>query len=226
MFERVLIIAAHPDDDILGCGGFISKFSSTSAIKVIFLCEGSSVRFLPDMIDDINKASRLRSESALAALNFLGVFDVEFYNLPCGSLDQIPLSEVNKLVESAICDFSPSVVLTHSHTDSNQDHTRLYDSCVIATRPGLNSVQALLSFEVLSSTEWGFKSTFIPNVFISLDRRDLNNKIREMSFYTDEIRPYPFPRSRKGIYTLASYRGIQSGCNFSEAYHASRMVYL
>ena len=100
--NRILIIAAHPDDDILGCGGYISKYSKQDSIRVAFIAEGSSCRFNDDKDKVVKEEINNRNQFGLNALKILGVNDVEFYNLKCGSLDQIPILTINKIIENEI----------------------------------------------------------------------------------------------------------------------------
>lgn len=222
-FKKALIIASHPDDDILGCGGLISKFKEHVEFKVIFIAEGSTCRF--DDCDDpeAKKEVSKRNGFAISALNFLGVSNYFFYNLPCGKLDQIPQLTINKIIEKEIKDFKPDAVFTHSNSDSNKDHHKVYDSTIIATRPGCG-VDFVFSYEVLSSTEWGFGKTFSPNVFFSLNKNNLKDKWKALQFYESEIKEYPYPRSEEGINTLAKYRGLQSGNAYAEAFTLVRGI--
>lgn len=217
MEGKVLIIAAHPDDDILGCGGIISRYKGVSDFKVIFISEGSSCRFNNHESKEAKIEIKKRNKMAIKALNFLAVKEYSFYNLPCGRLDQIPQIEINKIIENEIKLFKPKTVFTHSLADSNKDHHKVLDSTIIATRPG-SGVKEVMSYEVLSSTEWGFLKSFKPNVFFKLEKKNIDDKCKAFEFYTTEIKKYPYPRSTDSIKILAKMRGIQSGNNYSEAF--------
>jgi LmbE family N-acetylglucosaminyl deacetylase len=221
--NKALIIAAHPDDDILGCGGIISKLSPNTQFKVVFIAEGSTCRFNNPKCSEALNALNKRNKHALMALEFLKVKNYSFYNLPCGKLDQVSQLEINKIIESEIKSFSPDTVFTHSNCDSNKDHHKVYDATIIATRPG-SGVKNVLSYEVLSSTEWGFDKVFTPNIFYPLSQKDINNKWEALKFYETEIKKFPYPRSKRGIQSLASYRGMQSGNEYAEAYKLIRGV--
>ncbi len=225
MKKNILIIAAHPDDDILGCGGFISKYRAKSNIKVVFIAEGSSCRFL-DLNKNIEKIQRtieVRNNFAVDALKVLGVKKISFYDLPCGRLDSIPVIEINKIIESELSMFKPDVVLTHAEHDTNNDHRIVFRSTLMATRPGkFKSLKTLLSFEVLSSTEWNFSKAFAPNHFESLSLKHLSLKWKALECFKSEIEEYPHPRSEKGLKTLAQFRGIQSGFKYAEAFKIIR----
>jgi len=223
--KRVLVIAAHPDDEILGCGGLISKYQSRGVIfKIVFIGEGSTCRFEDPLCEEGLMAIRQRNSSAIKALNSLKIEDTEFNNLPCGRLDQIPIIIINKIIELAIKSFMPDTVLTHSPYDANNDHKIVFSATIMATRPGAkNYVNTLMSYEVLSSSEWAYVDTFTPNYFEELTEKNVESKWQALSLYDTEIKSYPFPRSSEGVKALAMIRGMQSGFKFAEAFHLIRM---
>lgn len=224
--KRILVIAAHPDDELLGCGGTIAKLlSKDCAIKVLFIGEGSSCRFDDPTCNDAQEAILKRNQCAKDALDSLGVSDYEFNDLPCGRLDQTPIIEINKIIERSIKSFNPDTVFTHYHGDSNNDHKIVYKSTLMATRPcGENIVKRVLCYEVLSSSEWSFREPFIPNYFISLQEHEIEAKWQALLFYKGEMRSYPFPRSWDGVKALAINRGTQSGNNYAEAFYLIREI--
>ena len=221
---KILVFAAHPDDDILGCGGMIAKRVKEGAtVRVEFIAEGTSCRFDDPNDPLIEKQLKARTLSGIKSLESLGVDSYDFHNLPCGRLDQIPQIAINKIMETAIIDFEPEIVFTHSSTDTNMDH-RIVNLCtLVAARPTTNkSIKKIYSYEILSSTEWRFDCVFRPNYFLSLDQSHLSAKIKAFSFYTSEVQEYPHPRSFLGIETLARYRGMQCGTDLAEAYSLIR----
>ncbi len=224
--HRVLIIASHPDDEVLGCGGLISKLKKRDCdFFVLFLGEGSTCRF--DNISDKEalEAIKHRESCAMKALEFLDIKNYFFNRFPCGRFDTIPIIEVNKLIEKHIEEFKPDTVFTHSLNDANSDHRISFQSTIMSTRPGaLNSVRSVYSYEILSSSEWNFSSSFLPNFFLELAEEDLKSKIEAMKFYDTETKPYPFPRSNEGIETQAMMRGMQGGFKFAEAFQLIRML--
>ena len=222
---KVLIIAAHPDDDILGCGGYLSKYSQQKEIKVVFIAEGTTCRYKSEEIDGdaACEALRLRTESSVKSLELLGVSDVEFYDLPCGRLDQESILEINQILEKEINGFQPELILTHAEHDVNNDHRIVYRSVQMATRPGsLCCVGKIMSFEVLSSTEWNYVKPFEPNHYELLIEEEVQRKWEALACYGSEIREFPHPRSRLGVETLARYRGMQVGMQYAEAYKIIR----
>ena len=218
----VLIVVAHPDDEVLGCGGLIAKYSHCIDFHVLFLCEGSTCRFSDPCSPEALSAVESRNDCAIKSLTYLGVKTWKFINLPCGKLDQTPLLQINKEIESRISDVKPFMLITHSECDANQDHIKTLNSCLISTRPYSCPVKAIISCEILSSTEWGFIKSFQPNLCCELSEAHITKKYQALSMYSSEIVPYPFPRSQLGVETLARFRGMQFGYHYGESYQLIR----
>lgn len=225
--NKVLIVAAHPDDDILGCAGLMSKYRNKVEFKVIFIAEGSSCRYNFNQINNIKvkKVIENRNSFGIKALKLLGVEDYQFYNLPCGRLDQVPIIEINKIIEKEIESFKPDTLFTHSFEDVNNDHLIVHRATQMATRPKVYNFlgqsrfpERVYTYEVLSSSEWRFTHTFSPNYFESLSIDDVKNKWLALSEYESEISDFPYPRSEDGIFSLAKYRGLQTGFDYAEAF--------
>ena len=225
-FKKFLIVVAHPDDDILGCGGTLRKLSRLKKdIRVIFIAEGSSCRFknYKKFKKKINETINQREKYAKKALLDLGLNNSCFYNLVSGKLNKYPIIEIAKIIEDEITKFKPEVLITHSNYDVNLDHRTVYQACLQSTRPtNQNKIKALLSFEVLSSTEWKYNKIFEPNLFINIEK-EIKFKIKAMKRYKTEMNNFPHPRSVTGINTLAKYRGIQSQNKFAEAFKIIRL---
>jgi LmbE family N-acetylglucosaminyl deacetylase len=222
--RRVLVIAAHPDDEVLGCGATISKYSRQGVqFMVLFIAEGSSCRYADPVCSESVAAIAARTQQAVNALYLLGVKDYHFNDLPCGRLDQVPIIEINKVIEQSIRKFDPDTVLTHSAFDANNDHRIVFRATIMATRPGTqNRVARLLSYEVLSSSEWAFGEAFTPTSFEQIEEQDLANKWKALSAYETEVKAFPFPRSEKGVRAQAMSRGMQIGVSLAEAFYLIR----
>jgi LmbE family N-acetylglucosaminyl deacetylase len=222
-FGKTLVVVAHPDDETLGCGGLIAKLSEQGEqIRVIFIAEGSSCRYktlTKQAKDDIS----YRTQCAIEAVNILGVSSYKFYNLPCGRLGDEPLIDIAKIIEKEILDYKPTTVLTHCQNDVHNDHKIIYSAVVQATRPVGRIVKNLLSFEILSSTEWCYKETFKPNVFVDISLK-FNTKINAMHCYSTEQPKSPHSRSDKTIKSLAILRGSQSGVEYAEGFEMIRSL--
>ena len=222
--NRVLVIAAHPDDEVLGCGATISKYSRQGVqFMVLFIAEGSSCRYADPKCAESIATIAARTQQAINALTLLGVKDYQFNDLPCGRLDQAPIIEINKVIEQAIRKFDPDTILTHSALDANNDHRLVCRATIMATRPGpQNRVARLLSYEVLSSSEWAFGEAFAPTSFEQINEQDLNLKWQALAAYETEVKAYPFPRSEQGVRAQAMIRGMQAGAPLAEAFYMIR----
>lgn len=225
--NRILVIAAHPDDDILGCGGYIAKHRGSKTFRVIFIAEGTTCRYSHDAIgsDEVIRDTEVRTESAKQALETLGVNDYSFYDLPCGRLDTVPIIDINKIIESEIAQFKPDTIFTHNAHDNNNDHRIVFRAVSMATRPGAQChVPNLLSFEIQSSTEWNFDHAFGPDYFEVLGSEDIAMKWKSLACYSTEVREYPHPRSAEGVEALVKIRGMQAGVSYAEAFKIVRMI--
>ena len=222
--KRIMILAAHPDDEVLGCGGIISKYRNQKVdFKIVFIGEGSSCRFDDPLNFLALDAIKQRELAALSAMKILGVDDYEFHNMPCGRFNQIPIIEINKIIERAIVNFCPDTILMHSLYDANNDHKIVFKSAIMATRPSIqNKILKLLTYEVPSSSEWAYSASFMPNIFEQLQSEDMQRKWQALLCYQTEIKPFPFPRSQEGLKTFAMMRGMQSGFQFAEAFQLIR----
>jgi len=227
--ERILIVAAHPDDEVLGCGGFIAKYAQTGTpIRVRFLGEGITARYLPE---DFNKDSvkfeiDQRNKNAIKALNILGVSEenIFFSHRYCCRFDQIPLIDLVKEIEIAIHDFKPTLLLSHAAHDANIDHCITHKALLSAIRPiNLNFLKKIMTFEVLSSTEWNPTHPFQPNCFYDITDF-IDSKINALAAYDDEMRSPPHSRSEQVLKSLASYRGAQCGVMYAEAFQLIRSL--
>jgi len=221
--EKILIIAAHPDDEAIGCGGYIAKKSSQNAeIKAIFLTNGVSARD-----DSCKKDINLRKKSLEESSKILGIKEFSILNFPDNQLDAIPLINVIKEVEKVIIKFRPEIILTHHIGDLNIDHQITHKATITACRPiNGKSVKQILSFEVLSSTEWQSSSSseqFIPNYFVNITDF-IDKKISSLKSYQEELRKSPHSRSLEAIKALAKLRGETSGYKYAESFKIIRQL--
>ena len=228
MKKKILIIAAHPDDEILGCGGYLSKYKNESIFKVIFLAEGSSCRFKKKDHDKsvvLNEIQK-RKKQAIKALARFNVNKVKFYDNKCGELNNVSQVFLNKIIEKEILEFNPNIILTHSENDLNLDHRVVFNSVIVGCRPIKKTYkpEKIYSFEVRSSSEWKITKNFTPNHYIKLSKKNILDKWGALKIYSNEIKKLPHPRSLFGINTLANYRGLQIGEEFAEAYKLIRSI--
>ncbi|WP_163350679.1 PIG-L deacetylase family protein [Desulfovibrio sp. JC010] len=217
MNEKALIVAAHPDDEVLGCGATIARHVAKGDVcRIVILGGGLRARGAIDS----EQLGLLRKQSKEAAA-VLGVEELEHYDFPDNAMDTVSLLEIIKVIEKQIELFAPSVIYTHFQGDLNVDHSITSRATVTAARPFAgSSVKEVWSYEVLSSTEWNFQNisdSFHPQLFV--DVKDfMAQKIRAMKCYTSELQEYPAPRSVEMIENLAARRGTQSGCHAAEAF--------
>ena len=221
--KKVLIVAAHPDDEILGCGGIMSKYKNKIEFKVLFLGEGSSSRISENKPQKILDAIYERRECAIRALKKFNIDQCHFHNLACGKFDKYEQLDINQIIEKHIDQFKPNTVLTHSSGDVNSDHIISYKSVLASTRPlKKRYVENVITFEVLSSTHWNYTNVFQPNYFENLNHKNIKEKVEGFEIYESEVHKFPHPRSEEGIISLAKFRGSQSHQSYSEAFQIIR----
>jgi len=226
MTQSILVLAAHPDDEVLGCGGTIAKLADEgAAVHVAFLADGVFSRAGEEQAQQRELASR--RAAAQKSCDILGVKSVSFGDLPDNRLDTIPLLEITQAVEALIAKHQPKMVFTHHAGDVNVDHRRLHEAVVTACRPQHgHPVKTLLCFEVPSSTAWqlpGSAPAFTPNWFVDISIT-LVRKMTALEAYADELRAWPHPRSLQGIEHLAHWRGATVGVDAAEAFMLGRQL--
>lgn len=222
---KILVVAAHPDDEVLGCGGTVARFVAEGAtVRILVLGEGVTSRD-----ESRNRQKRSKELSGLqgqlrAACAVIGVKGVSTHDFPDNRFDTVPFLDIVKTVEKVKEKVRPDIVFTHYMDDLNIDHRITYDAVMTAVRPLPNeTVKEVYSFEILSSTGWRYRAPFAANVFFDISKT-LGAKIRAMEQYKGELRDYPHPRSKEGIETSARYWGMMSGARFAEAFQVVRLV--
>ncbi len=219
---NILVIAAHADDEVLGCGGTIAKYKDQGAtVNVALLADGVSSRS-NSSDDDL----RIRNNAARDANKILGVDQVLLGEFPDNRMDSIDLLHIVQHVEGLINEFKPDVILTHHSNDLNIDHCIVNQAVSTACRPQNNCpVKSILFFEVPSSTEWQINSldAFSPNFFEDVTDY-MHKKIKALEIYSMEMREWPHPRSIKGVTHLAKWRGATIGVDTAETFVVGRIV--
>jgi len=215
IFEgKVAIVAAHPDDEVIGMGGTIKKLiNKGSLVSVLFLSDGVSSR------SSIRETIESRKVSSLKSLESLGCSDVEFLDFPDNKLDTVPLLELCKKIESHLSARNTDIVFTHYPYDLNVDHRLTCEATLVACRPiPTSSVKQLLYFETVSSTNWRFgEKNFSPNIYIDITT-EFNDKNLALNYYSTELNEFPSFRSLDGIASLAILRGATVGFEKAEAF--------
>lgn len=226
--NRVLVVAAHPDDEVLGCGGTIARHADAGdQVQVLIVAEGATSRQ--------EQRDRLQADDELSALvqaaqkagSILGAAGVEILDLPDNRLDSLDRLDLIKRLEQRIDRHQPQVVYVHHAGDVNVDHRRLHEAVVTACRPTPNHpVRRLLSFEVASSSEWqppGSGPAFQPNWFVDISGQ-WRRKREALVAYASEMRPWPHARSLEALEHLARWRGAQVGVEAAEAFFLLRQL--
>ena len=225
--NQVLVVAAHPDDEMLGCAGTLAKLKSKGAeVTILLLGEGPTAR----ESHDSERVAESRSEAMISAQQaafVLGINDVRFGGLPDNKFDTIPLLSIIQLIERVKQETMPDLVLTHHAGDLNLDHQLAHRAALTAFRPlpGEKAV-TILSFEVLSSTEYTTANSlppFLPNLYVDISDF-LDKKQKALQAYASEMRPWPHPRSHEAVEHLAKLRGCECGVDAAEAVMLCRGV--
>ncbi len=225
---RILVVAAHPDDEMLGCGAAMAKWTAQGhAVSVAILGEGATSRYaaradgLPAEVSDLQRA-------ALAAARVVGVTDVSFHGLPDNRFDELPLLDIVKTVERRVAELGPHRVVTHHGSDLNVDHRATFEAVLTATRPKPgHPVKEVLAFEVASSTDWGFQAiepVFRANYFEDVSDT-IATKLAALGCYPTEMCAFPHPRSLETVAAMARRWGSVVGCAAAEAFQLVRAVH-
>ena len=220
---KILVIAPHPDDEVLGCGGTIAKH--VSAGGEVYLCMVTRV-YPPDWSE--NEIPR-RKQEVLKANEILGIKKTYFLDFPTVRLDTIPLKELVDSISRVVSEVKPEVVYIPHRGDVNKDHCLVFDAAMVATRPKPHSpVRRVLCYETLSETDWAppsAQNAFIPNAYMDISET-LETKLKAMSEYKSELKDFPHPRSLEAISALAKVRGSSIGIRAAEAFMLVREVWI
>jgi LmbE family N-acetylglucosaminyl deacetylase len=224
---RVLVVAAHPDDEVLGCGATIARLVSEGhEVRITIMGEGVTSRSAAREDADASAVAAL-AERARDAVAILGASEVRLHGLPDNRFDSLDLLDVVKLVEADVAAFEPPVIFTHHGGDLNIDHVIVHRAVLTATRPLAGSpVRDVCAFEVPSATEWAFQRfepTLRPNFFVDV-AATLETKLAAMEVYDSEARPFPHPRSPEALRAIAARWGSVSGQQAAEAFEIVRAV--
>ena len=223
--SRILVVAAHPDDEVLGVGGSVIKHvEKGDVVSAIILGEGISARY--DKPHDAPRAKLKKIKVRIKqAGQILGYSDIQHLDMPDNRLDSVDFLEVIKIIEKQINEFLPEIVYTHFEGDLNIDHSITAKAVLTACRPtGHSTVKKILLFDTASATGWGFQSnTFSPTVFNNISDYT-KKKMDAISVYDSEVFDYPHPRSIKALKARASYWGSQSGFKYAEPFQLVRQL--
>ena len=213
--SRVLVVAAHPDDELLGIGGTILKHTLRGdTVRAIIMCEGESLRYTKDV------GQRRATEEAA---DILGIEKIYRLDYPDQKLDTYTLTDLISPLEKISEEFRPDTIYCQSACDANRDHKILFEAALIAFRPIDAWVKEFYTFYTVSSTEWGYPRSFVPDTWIDISDV-LENKIKAFECYTSEVRAYPHPRSSEALKNEAHFWGNQCCMDAAEVLMTVRRI--
>jgi LmbE family N-acetylglucosaminyl deacetylase len=220
--KRVLVIAPHPDDEVLGCGGIIKRLTDSGIrVTVLVASRGKEKLYSEERILNVRK-------QALEAHRILGVRNTVFFDYPAPELDLVSISELSSSISKIITREKPDTVFLPHHGDIHHDHRAIFNAGLVASRPVNDcSVKYVFCYETLSESEWAppfGAEVFIPQMFVNITK-EFSHKIDAMRCYTSQIRNFPNPRSEKSIEALANFRGSTVGIDYAEAFMVIRIIH-
>lgn len=221
--SRILVVAPHPDDEVLGAGGTIARLTHEGhEVIVVIVTRGDSAMFDPDVIEQ-------GCEEARHAHALLGVQRTVFMEgFPAALLDTIPHSHLNEALRELLCDIKPHILFIPFNGDIHLDHRLVFESVLVAARPnGAQRIQAIYSYETLSETNWNaapLTPGFCPNTYSDIAAY-LEAKLEAMSVYRSQLKPFPHERSLEAIRALARLRGATVGLEAAEAFVLIRSIH-
>ena len=223
----VLVVAAHPDDEVLGCGGAMARHAARGdAVHILILGEGAMARHATRTKGARSEIEQLR-RAAHRAARVVGARQLVLESFPDNRFDTVPLLDLIKAIERVKASVGPEIVYTHHGGDVNIDHRRVHEAVLTACRPRpRESVKRLLAFEVLSSTEWAHTvgtGAFRPDWYVDISKT-LGKKLAACRAYRQEFRSFPHPRSLEAVETLARQRGVTAGLRRAEAFMTIRHI--
>lgn len=224
---KTMVIAAHPDDEILGCGGTIAKMTGEGReVYISIMGEGITSRYDNRARANQDEINRLKIAS-LRAAEIVGVKKVIFHGLPDNRFDTVPFLDIVKLIEADIAELKPQVIFTQHGGDLNIDHGITFKATITATRPVCSCpVKHLYAYEVPSSTEWSFQQIyppFKPNLFVDISDT-IESKIQAMKEYQDEVQAFPHPRSPESLRAISKRWGSAVSVENAEAFEIIRSI--
>ncbi|MBX1886705.1 PIG-L deacetylase family protein [Campylobacter peloridis] len=221
MKNKILIIAAHPDDEVLGCFGTTARLIKEGyEAYTLILGEGKTSR----NENNLEEQKNILENELIMANNTIGIKKVFREYFSDNSFDDTNLLKIVKTIENVKNEIKPNIIFTHYENDLNIDHQITYKAVITATRSLSNeSVKEIYSFEILSSTEWSYPLSFQPNVFFDISST-LDLKLKAMKCYKSELKDFPHPRSLEGIKLNAKYNGMRIGLKYAEVFKCIKII--
>jgi LmbE family N-acetylglucosaminyl deacetylase len=228
--KKIMIVVAHPDDELLGLGATMNKLIKNYNLKTHVVILGEGITSRSDVRDQKKWAAELKThrKNIQTAQKAIGYHSVSIYDFADNRFDTVALLDIIKAIEKEKQAFQPDVIFTHHGGDVNIDHQRTFEAVITACRPMAHElVKTIITFETPSGTEWRSPSDprhFLPNLFFSLTKENLEAKIKGMESYEFEKRSYPHPRSPEALTIQAQRWGVSIGCEYAEAFCLVRNI--
>ena len=228
--KRILVVAAHPDDEVLGPGATMHRLIKDygCVVRAVLLGEGITSRSDTRNIEEWNEQLKIHKANIETARKHIGYESVGVYDFPDNRFDSIALLDIIKVVESEKSAFKPDIIFTHHGGDVNIDHQRTFESVITATRPMAHeNTSIIITFETMSGTEWRASSDprhFLPNLIAEISEEGLDAKCKAMETYEFEKRTYPHPRSTQALKVRAQMWGVANGVELAEAFQIIRVI--
>jgi LmbE family N-acetylglucosaminyl deacetylase len=219
--KSVLIIAPHPDDEVLGCGGLIRKYAGQNMdVYVLVMSRGTPKLYSPDRIENVRNEARQAHE-------ILGVKETIFLNFYAPEMDDVPLADISTAIAEVIKKQKTEMLFIPHRGDIHNDHTVVFKAALVAARPvGNYTVKEIYSYETLSETEWAppfGDDAFIPTYFVDITN-EFPAKLEAMRYFKSQLKEFPNPRSLETIEALAKFRGATVGFDRAEAFMTIRRI--
>jgi len=225
MNKKILIVAAHPDDEVLGCFGTVARLIQEGyEAYTLILGEGKTSRDATREVGSKKDEIAVLKGEIHQANNHIGIKKVFIEHFPDNRFDSVDLLDIIKVISKVKEEIKPDIIFTHFANDLNIDHQITYKAVITATRPMENeTVKEIYSFEILSSTEWNYPISFAPDTYFDISKT-IDLKIDAMKSYGSELCTYPHPRSIEGIELNAKFQGMRVGKKYVEAFKTVRVV--
>jgi LmbE family N-acetylglucosaminyl deacetylase len=228
--KKIMLVVAHPDDELLGLGATMNKLIKqyNCKVKVVILGEGITSRSDARDVKLWEKELATHKQNINNAAKAIGYHEVKTYDFPDNRFDSVALLDIVKAIEKEKSDFQPEIIFTHHGGDTNVDHRCTFDAVITATRPMSHEVvKTIIAFETPSSTEWqaaNYPNYFRPNLFIEVAKENVDAKIKGMESYEFEKRKYPHPRSPEALEIQCKRNGVIVGKEYAEAFMLIRSI--